>query len=365
MSGYFAVHYYRRVTKPRITWMDSARGLAILLVVFYHVVSALVDNGISVPHELVYFNRALAPLRIPALIFLSGLLLPRALGKSGLEYFSGKARFVLYPYLVWTALTAANDARILHDPEWAHRIGKSLLTAPFHTWFLAVLLGLYVVAWFVRSVSRTVLVAVSVAANLVVPEASPMILQEFAFLAGFFFLGCACAEHADSFERFLASRAAKAVALVGFVALAVFAVGGVGQLFSYDVKMIGWCAAAIIGTVLSVRFLDQRLGALLSPLRYVGRNSLRYYVMHFPLLPIFTMLLIHDGGMTHGTRLIALMGLGILVMITAVSLLADRIKVFELLFAVPELWRHDRTAGSKSAPSESSAELERAPTAPR
>ncbi|MDJ0414395.1 hypothetical protein, partial [Rhodococcus opacus] len=202
---------------------------------------------------------------------------------------------------------------------------------------LVVLFGFYVLAWFARGVPRATLIGLAVIAAFFLPPVHP-IAREFVFLAGLLFLGWSCGENSERFERFLCSAAAKWVGLVGFVALAVPATKA-AQLSRYDARMLVWSAAAIIGAIVVVRYFDGKLGSLLTPMRYVGRNSLRFYVIHFLLIPPWTMLLIGKLHMTNGTYAIILMGSGILLTAAAASLMTDKVRIFEWLFTMTEFWR--------------------------
>ena len=84
--------------------MDVLRGTSILLVVFNHAIlfaSALPTGSPEVAWAL---NQVFAPIRMPLMVFLSGLLVAPSLARGWRQYLRGKARRVLYPYLVWSAI---------------------------------------------------------------------------------------------------------------------------------------------------------------------------------------------------------------------------------------------------------------------
>ena len=70
----------------RLRWMDQARGVAILLVVMHHSMTWVADFGLTVPPALIAFDDIVSPFRMPLLMFLSGILVPRALSKPTRAY---------------------------------------------------------------------------------------------------------------------------------------------------------------------------------------------------------------------------------------------------------------------------------------
>ena len=70
---------------PRIGWMDSLRGLSVSLVVMFHASGQFAGDG-SVSDVLTIANDLFAPLRMPTMVFLSGLLVPRSLTKGTREF---------------------------------------------------------------------------------------------------------------------------------------------------------------------------------------------------------------------------------------------------------------------------------------
>src|SRR6478735_4086004 len=104
-------------TDDRLHWMDLLRGCAVLLVIAFHASTYPIEFGMEVPDVLVTINVALTPFRLPTLLVLSGMLLPRALEKPLGRYYAGKARNILWPYLVWTVLEGlVVGASLLADP---------------------------------------------------------------------------------------------------------------------------------------------------------------------------------------------------------------------------------------------------------
>ncbi|RYF80999.1 MAG: acyltransferase, partial [Chitinophagaceae bacterium] len=91
--------------KPaRLSWMDYARGIAIILVAYRHVFEGAKEAGIAVQQYefLEYFNIFFYSFRMPLFFIISGVFITRSLQKRGLKaYTENRARTVLYPYFVW------------------------------------------------------------------------------------------------------------------------------------------------------------------------------------------------------------------------------------------------------------------------
>lgn len=316
----------------RITWMDTTRGLAILAVISFHTASEIHGRGIVVPDAVLYLNAVFAPIRIPLLIFLSGLLLPMAVEKGEHRYFSGKVRAILYPYLVWATINTVVVAQLTGQSHLPKRIEVAIMSSPGYAWFLALLLTFYIMAWPLRSVPRIAVISISVVAMLCLPPGSPGLTNPAAFLVGFFFLGWWCGENGESFRRFLSSRAAMWIGLAGVAAMLVNATK-LQMTFDHEPTMWPWAAVGALGMLLVLRFADRVCAApILDPIRYVGRNSLRFYVVHFPVLMVAAWVFAERQHMTNATHLIMIIGVVVLGVCMAVSLITDRIHLLEWLF---------------------------------
>ena len=62
-------------SKARIGWMDTLRGMAIILVIFDHALYHATLNSDSVPEWIATLSLIFNPLRMPLMVFLSGMLL--------------------------------------------------------------------------------------------------------------------------------------------------------------------------------------------------------------------------------------------------------------------------------------------------
>src|SRR5438270_11559191 len=90
----------------RISWVYHARGLAIMLIVYRHIVLGMQAAGVPVSKlmynlQIVFFN-----FRMPAFFILSGVFIARSLKrKSRTTVAWNKVSNLLYPYLLWAVIT--------------------------------------------------------------------------------------------------------------------------------------------------------------------------------------------------------------------------------------------------------------------
>ncbi|UII19725.1 acyltransferase family protein [Fulvivirga ligni] len=95
----------RNYLDKRLPWIDYAKAIAIILVVYRHIMIGLMRAGFEVPNYYVVANEMVYSFRMPLFFILSGLFLRRALAKkSNGEYVYNKFNSILYPYLIWTTI---------------------------------------------------------------------------------------------------------------------------------------------------------------------------------------------------------------------------------------------------------------------
>lgn len=89
---------------PRETWIDYARGIAIILVVYRHAFEGIKDAGINVQAYLAieHANMMVFSFRMPLFFIVSGIFVMGSYKKRGLKnYIISKSRTILYPYFIW------------------------------------------------------------------------------------------------------------------------------------------------------------------------------------------------------------------------------------------------------------------------
>jgi len=314
--------------------MDLLRGLAVLLVVLLHAEVLIPGRtGVELPGWTQVANDTLAPVRIPLLIILSGMLLGASLGKGSARFFGGKLRHIAWPFLVWTGVYTA----VVMRPG---SVGDFLLGATY-LWYLLFLLIYYAAARLLSPLPTTGVAAVAFVFAVLAPEDSKY-LERMAYLFALFLLGHLLAGS----PRLLRWAACSpwALGVAGLLLLAHVLLGDPGAGYGP-----GTLLATLAGLLAGMRLGRLVAGSrVVSPLRFVGRASLVYYVVHFPVLVVLASVVALAGLRD---PFVVLVGwVAALAVCTVLALLRDRPQV-SWLFLFPETWlRGGRRPGGTAPP---------------
>jgi len=89
--------------EKRLHWVDYLRGLAIILIVYRHVLIGIQRAHIEVANYLVQANMVFYSFRMPLFFILSGIFISKSLKKNSPGKLAGiKFENLVYPYLIWT-----------------------------------------------------------------------------------------------------------------------------------------------------------------------------------------------------------------------------------------------------------------------
>ena len=253
----------------RALWMDRLRGLAVVLVIAWHVVSIPTFFGVEMPDLVRWLNDALSPYRIPTLLVLSGMLLRQSLDKPAVRYYWGKFANIVWPFLVWCVIyLLANPSVDGSSP--AYWLGESYL------WYLVVIAFCYAIGPLIRWVHPLLLSVVFIALALLFSSAPSSITQELVH-APYFFIGVAAVPYVPRLLK-----------MPGWIVLggAVIALAWA----AYSASHLGYAprlhpvgtpiSLAGIGCLMWLASKPRRMPAL----EWAGRHSLELYVAHFPLI---------------------------------------------------------------------------------
>ncbi|HMT95152.1 MAG TPA: acyltransferase [Ferruginibacter sp.] len=146
----------------RQAWVDYARGIAIILVLYRHVFEGIKYAGISIEHYMPveYANIMFYSFRMPLFFIVSGFFVAKSLQKRGLGNFIGtKARTIIYPYFIWgfiqITLQLIFSSYVNADKEQMHYI--YLLYSPRQVgqfWYLYALFNVAVLYVLVKTVLK-------------------------------------------------------------------------------------------------------------------------------------------------------------------------------------------------------------------
>lgn len=269
----------------RIGWIDSARGLAILLVLAYHASQWSASAGY--PSEVwLYVNGLLATMRMPVFFAMSGMLAVKWMTRPWHDLLTSKVAVLLWLYVVWQAITAVVYMVVPNVSTPGKTNAAELVTALatplrpqgalWFIWALALLLIVCRALW--RLPGWLIIVLSAAISTLSFGDVISLgnvgwdgALDNFVFFAfGAFYAG---------FLRSAAERlnplAAGSVVLVwvAFVVLVPFrGMPGVNLIS----RALGLAAGVCIGYAL----------ARVTALRTIGSNTLYLYLPHFTTLTV-------------------------------------------------------------------------------
>lgn len=301
-------------------WIDSARGLAIVLVVLFHAVINLDLVGLAGPWSRLAYT--LDTFRMPLFFFLSGLLAPSLLARPLREVLRTRCLNLIYLYVLWCLLLGAFRALLPHSPPGGvAAVARVLIEPNVYLWFLYTLCLFTLVGWLTRRlpawlvVGTALIVSAVFAAGLVSTGDIPW---DKTFRYWFFFV--------------LASRAAPAVR------------SAVPRMRPVHVLGAGMAYAVMLGFFLYVAddrtlFVRPTLGLLavaagcglgvmiarvpaLGFVRHLGTRTLPIYVVHaFPITAAAALLTgRRDIGWPPGTGLVAVPLLTLVAILLALAL---------------------------------------------
>jgi uncharacterized membrane protein YcfT len=276
----------RALSKPikaRQGWMDALRGAAILLIMSLHASVIITMFGREPWAPTVQFNDLFAPYRMPLLMLLSGLLVEPSLKKGPLLYFEGKLRNIVYPYILWSAFygfTISTDFVWYDYKSW---IGRSYL------WFLLFLMVFYCAAFLLQWFNGLVIAVVCLTLSLLMPDETKYQERLF-YLMGTFFLGVFIGGNKILIDRMIKPK-------LIFVAMPIVIAFSIWSLLSGGIRFkTEWIVPTLLGIVVLI-YLAKLLGStpVLAPVGFIGRKSIIFYILHYPLMYFLTLLCLENG----------------------------------------------------------------------
>lgn len=95
-----------RASPPdRLAWVDAARGIGIVLVVYAHVLRGLVAAGIAAVGGLIATeDQLIYAFHMPLFFILAGLFIEGSLRSGGQAFLASKLRTIAYPYVLWSLI---------------------------------------------------------------------------------------------------------------------------------------------------------------------------------------------------------------------------------------------------------------------
>lgn len=289
----------------RMAWVDYARALAIMLVVYRHTMVGLDRSGLVVPSFLYNVQEFLFNVRMPVFFVLSGIFLGRSVTHRPPGYMiRKKVNNLLYPYLVWTFIFISiqillsgytNATRTTRDYLYIFTDPREL----DHMWYLVSLFttSVLLIAVAPVMVKRPVIhLLLAVALHFVHPLVAHYSLL---FYTCYYYVFLCIGVQASGWIRGLDSRNSRWLRTLLLACLPVFIAGQLFWMNStgdnyrplHDWYLLPYLLIILVACI--VYYCVSRLlynAGILRWMNTLGRASLYIYILHLLVISSFRML---------------------------------------------------------------------------
>jgi uncharacterized membrane protein YcfT len=262
----------------RVSWVDCAKGICILMVVMMHStlgVEAAAGRE-SWMHELVAFAK---PFRMPDFFLIAGLFLARRIDRGWPDYIDRKVFHFAYFYLLWLTVQF-----VLKSPILISELGlfgvfmeySKALIQPFGTlWFIYLLPVFFVVTKGLKTVSPVIIWLLAAVLEISGLHTGMTIIDEFASRFVYFYSGYILAPYVFRFADQVGEDSVKSIfALAGWGLINGICVkAGIASLPGVSL-MLGMAGAS---AVVALSILLSKV-SWSNALRYCGENSIVIYL---------------------------------------------------------------------------------------
>jgi uncharacterized membrane protein YcfT len=266
----------------RIDWVDTAKGICIILVVMMHSTLG-VEKAMGQTGYLNAFIEWAKPFRMPDFFLISGLFLARRINADWRSYLDSKVLHFVYFYLLWMTIQF-----LFKGPGMVAELGATgaareyalALIEPFGTlWFIYLLAIFFVVVKVMKNVPPVMVFMMGALLEALPIHTGWIVIDEFAARFVYFFAGYWLAQTIFNSAHVLWTRNALAV-------LAMIYIWSTGHsyavIYGYSELPVMSLVLGLAGAsaVIATSVLLARSG-LANWLRYLGENSIVIYLSFF------------------------------------------------------------------------------------
>lgn len=145
----------------RLEWVDYAKGIAILLVVYGHVLIGTYNARLNISYFVyIYSLKFMYTFHMPVFFFLAGMFVDRGRSSSFSQFLSKKINTIVYPYLIWSVIQGSIYALMSPYTNFKFNITELPVAIAFEPliqlWFLYVLFVYHMVFISIKKLLRSV-----------------------------------------------------------------------------------------------------------------------------------------------------------------------------------------------------------------
>jgi uncharacterized membrane protein YcfT len=268
-----------------VTWLNAARGLAILLVISHHTIWFALAVG-AADQRWVLADAVFNTFRMPMFFAVSGVLASSALHRSWSTLLRGRLMLLVWVYVVWTVIVELIEPSLPPGEASVPGIGKvawRVLVGDSDAWYLYALVVFMLVAKFTLRVPTIVSVGLLTLMSLVfgsdILKPDNLAWHSMGMYAVFFFAGSRLRGRVFALPRAGVPWwvAGVALAVFGVAAGASFLAFGSEALSVFGVKFVLSLIALVAGYFAAVWVSGVPVGW---PVTKIGELTLSFYVTH-------------------------------------------------------------------------------------
>jgi len=292
----------------RLDWVDTAKGLCIILVVMMHSTLGTQEamGGEGFLGAVVTFAK---PFRIPDFFLLSGLFLGRVIDRDWRLFADRRVVHFAYFYLLWLVIqSVAKYSEVAQNggpAAFLAHLAEGLIEPYSTLWFIYMLAVFSVVTKLLRRLPPAALLAGAALLQIVPISTDSYLIEEFCaryvyFVGGYLFAGPIFRLAATVGRRPGAALAGLAVWAVvnGWLAMSPSGLPGYPTLASLPVVGLLIGSAGALAIVASASLLVRAGGPLTEALRACGARSIVIYLGFFLPMAATRIILVKTGLIT-------------------------------------------------------------------
>ncbi len=285
----------QKTATQRLSWVDCAKGLCIILVVMLHSTKGV---GEAVDREglIHYFTAFAKPFRMPDFFMISGLFLSRVINRDWKTYIDRKVLYFIYFYVLWATINFAIKSPALVSEYGILATVQLYLEAfiqPLGTlWFIYLLPVFFVLAKLLRRVNPVFVFTIAAVFEIATIETGWIVIDHTAERFVYFFAGYWLAPQLFKLAAWTQEKSRLAIICIAGWAIVngFFVFSGYGDL-PFISLLLGFLGAAAVVTVAS---LLSKL-KFSEPIRYCGQNSIVIYLAFFIFMHATRIFLLEIG----------------------------------------------------------------------